>query len=315
MYLQRFLGFPGLASFCYALFSVLLLAACDDVKIAKQVRLNQKRVTGFETEKTAEHKKTIKFGFDLRLSPKEDVKLYLPFLDYLSRTTGRQFSILFSSSYEDTVRYLGTGATQFASLGPVNCLRAKILYKTQCLVMGKNIHERPEYQAAIVTRNDSPLLAIGELKGKSVAFGSRFSTQGYLIPRSMLEESGVMLDELQYQGFTGSHDETARVVLNGEYDAGAMQDTLAKKLADAGKLKIIALSQPYPASLICANSQVSPVLVRKVRHALLDFQPIGKHAGQLKNWNKSEMPTGFAPYDPETFKKIERLAARYGLLP
>jgi phosphonate transport system substrate-binding protein len=292
-----------------------MLTACDNAKIANHVRLDKKRAAvGVDTD-TDGPDKTLKFGFDLRLSPKEDVKLYIPFLEYLSRTTGRRFTIVFTSSYEETVRYLGTGITQFASLGPVNCLRAKQLYQTVCLVIGKNMHQKPEYRAAIVARTDSHLKTLAELKGKSLAFGSRFSTQGYLIPRAMLEEAGITLSNLTYRNFTGSHDKTARVVLNGKYDAGAMQDTLAQQLAARGKLKIIALSRPYPASLICANAQVDPAIREAVRQALLDFQPLGKHAAQLHGWNKTEMPAGFAPYNHRAYKEIARLAKRYGLLP
>lgn len=310
-HLLRFLG--GIC--CLALFAALAITACDDAKGVKKVRLKQKDNDGSVV--VGERKEeTIKFGFDLRLSPKEDVRLYVPFLEYLSQRTGLEFTIVFSPNYEETMRNLGTGITQFASLGSVNCLRANQLYHTQCLVAGKNLAGEPVYQAAIVTAADSPIRTLRDLRGRSVAFGSRFSTQGYLIPRAMIEEAGIVLEDLGHYRFTGSHDEVARAVLNGEYDVGAMQDTLARELARQGKVRIVAMSRNYPASLICANSQVAPELVEKVRRALLEFDPAGIADSRLtENWSRSEMPTGFAPYQDQAFAEIERLAKRYGLLP
>jgi ABC-type phosphate/phosphonate transport system substrate-binding protein len=41
----------------------------------------------------------IYFGFDLRLSPKEDARIYAPFLQYLSEENGRTFKIHFTPDY------------------------------------------------------------------------------------------------------------------------------------------------------------------------------------------------------------------------
>jgi phosphonate transport system substrate-binding protein len=300
----------------YVLLSTLLFAqACDRSTIPKKVSLKKRSTNIEEKNDTQQNQSSLKFGFDLRLDPKADFKIYLPFLQYLTEATGYQFSIVFTADYKDTIKNLGTGVTQFASLGPVNCLRAEEIYGTQCMVIGKNTVGKPEYQAAIITRPDSTFVTLQDLKGRSMAFGNRFSTQGYLIPRVMLEEAGISLTDLSKYYFTGSHDNTVRAVLAGKYDAGAVQDVLAKKLAAAGKVRILSLSSPYPASLICYNSQVDPVIVEKVRQALLDFDPEGKHAKMLLNWDRTEMPAGFVPYDSTYFKEIKKLAERFELLP
>ena len=67
----------------------------------------------------------------------------------------------------------------------------------------------------------------------------------------MLEDAGVTPSNLKGYSFTGFHTNTARAVLNGEYDAGGIQDNLAKRLVKEGKIKVIAISKPYPSSLIC----------------------------------------------------------------
>jgi len=290
-----------------------LLIGCKDGGIPKKVSLN-KRTTATENYIRASDAGSLRFGFDLRLGPREDVRIYLPFLRYLEQNTGNRFSLRFTEKYEDTVENLGKGITHFAALGPVNCILANKRYGTGCLVMGLNSDGKPEYRAVIFTRMDSPIKSLKDLKGKTFAFGDRYSTQGHIIPRKMLEDAGIRLDDLKGYVFTGSHANTARAVLNGEYDAGGIQDTLAKRLLAEGKIKILATSKPYPSSLICYNRNVDPVILKAVKAALLSFDPRDKHANMVIDWDKTEMPNGFTLYKESSMQEIKDLALRYGLL-
>lgn len=295
---------------CFVLF---LISSCERGEVPKKVSL-EKRSTNNDTYVVPYDPGSLKFGFDLRLGPKEDVKIYLPFLRYLERNTGNNFSLRFTEKYEDTVKNLGKGVTDFAALGPVNCILAKEKYGVGCLVMGLNSEGKPEYRAAVFTKLNSPINDIKDLRGKTFAFGDRFSTQGHIIPRKMLEDAGITLKDLKRYVFSGSHVNTARAVLNGEYDAGGIQDTLAKRLVAEGKIKILAISKPYPSSLICFNKDVDPTIVKVVRTVLLSFDPKGKQAGVLVDWDRTEMPDGFTEYKESSLKEIRELVRRYGLL-
>lgn len=137
------------------------------------------------------------FGCDLRLSPKEDVRIYIPFLQYLSEETGRTFKIHFTSEYDTTQDNLGEGITQFAALGALSYLKAHNEYGAVCLVRGLNVECRDKYRAAIVTRPDSDINQIKDLRGKKFAFGSFYSTQGHLIPRKILEDTDIKLSDFE----------------------------------------------------------------------------------------------------------------------
>ncbi len=299
---------------CIIMLVMFTLQACDSSTTPKEVSIKKRIKAEKEDEESNQNQVVLKFGFDLRLDPKDDFKIYMPFLKYLSEATGKKFSIVFTADYEETIKNLGTGVTQFAFLGPLNCIRAKEIYGTGCLAMGKNNLGRQEYQAAIVTRSSSSLSSLADLRGKSMAFGSRFSTQGHLIARFMLEQAGINLKDLSTYEFTGSHDNSMRAVLNGNFDAGAVQDVLARKMSASGKVKILSMSKPFPTSLVCFNSKVDPLIVELVRKALINFDPLNKHAEMLVDWNKTEMPAGFAPYDPYRLDEVRMLAQQYGLL-
>ncbi|MGB9698591.1 MAG: phosphate/phosphite/phosphonate ABC transporter substrate-binding protein [Thermodesulfobacteriota bacterium] len=291
-----------------------LIISCGDEEVGKKVSLYKRTIEIPKNSLKQPDADTLKFGFDLRLGPREDVRIYLPFLRYLEQYSGYKFSLRFTEKYEDTVENLGRGITHFAALGPVNCVLAKEKYGANCLVMGLNAKGKPEYRAVIITQMDSPIKTIKDLRGRSFAFGDKFSTQGHIIPRKMLEDEGLRLADLKNYIFTGSHGNTARAIMNGEYEAGGMQDTLAYRLAAKGKVRIIALSKPFPSSLICVHKGVNSTILKTVTEVLLLFDPQNKHAGILTDWEKTEMPNGFTTYKDGSLNEIKSLVFKYGLM-
>ena len=256
----------------------------------------------------------IYFGFDLRLSPKEDARIYSPFLQYLSEETGHTFKIHFTHEYGNTVDDLGEGVTQFAALGALSYINAHERYGATCLVRGLNADGRDEYRAAIVTCPDSNISEIEDIRGKTFCFGSFYSTQGHLIPRKMLKDNNITLSDLEDFTYAGSHLNCAKSVIAGECCAGAMQDTLAFSLENEGLIRIIAFSDYYPSSGISANKDVDPALVEAVKKALLDIDPKGEHAYMLTDWDKTEMPNGFVEAHDEDYAQLRELAFNYGMV-
>jgi phosphonate transport system substrate-binding protein len=254
------------------------------------------------------------FGFDLQPGPKEDARIYAPFLQYLSEETGRTFKIHFTSEYETTQDNFGCGITQFAALGALSHIKAHDGCGAICLVRGLNAQGRCEYRAAIVTRPDSDIKELEDIRGRTFCFGSFHSTQGHLIPRKMLEDANITPSDLGQYEYAGSHMDCAMAVIAGECDAGGLQDTMASALADAGKLTIVSFSDYYPSSGISANKDIDPVLLEAVKKALLDFDPKGKHAGNLTDWDKTEMPCGFVEADDSGYAELIGLATRYGMV-
>jgi phosphonate transport system substrate-binding protein len=297
---------------------LLVLSGCVKEEAPKKVSLNSRSSETIRSlmlkEREEMEKNILRFGFDLRLGPKEDVRIYTPFLNYLEETTGINFRIKFTEKYEDTIENLGNGITHFAAIGSLSYVIGREKFNIKCIASGLNEEGNDSYHAMIFTRPGSGIQTLQDLRGKNFAFGSIMSTQGHLIPRKMLEDAGVMLYDLSYYVFTGSHIETARVVINGEYDAGGIQDSLAKRLEDEEKIKIIQVSRPYPSSLICYNTALDDTLVRSVMDALISFSPRGEHKDMLYNWDKTEMPLGFTDVNESEIEEVAYLARKYDLI-
>jgi len=302
----------------FFLISVLIFfsisSGCAQKETPKKVSLYKRQPESLL--KTENNEETLWFGFDLRLDPKEDVRIYSPFLKYLEKATGKHFGIKFTERYEDTIENLGKGITHFAAIGSLSFVIGKGKYGSaiKYLVSGVNKDGDTRYYAVIFTKPDTDIKDIKDLKGRTFAFGARMSTQGHLIPRKMLDDEGITIEDLQKYTFTGSHINTVRAVLNGEYDAGGIQDTLAKELASEGKINILKISEPYPSSLIAYNSAVPRGIVEAVKSALLNLEPQGKDKDMLVEWDKTEMPLGFTTVNETEFYKVAILARKYGLL-
>ena len=292
---------------------LLISAGCSKRETPKKVSLYNR--TGEASGGSDYRQQNILwFGFDLRLGPREEVMIYTPFLKYLEEATGRRFRIKFAERDEDTVKNLGKGVTQFAVLGTLNYVIGQNRYGIKYLVSGVNRDGDPRYQSAIFTKAGSGIQDIQDLKGRCFAFGSHMSAQGHLIPRNMLEDAGVRLEDLGNYIYTGSHMNTVRSVINGDCDAGGIQDSLAKRLAAEGKIRILKMSRPFPGSVIAYNNRLDRATVEAVRSALLAFEPAGKHKDMLIDWDKTEMPMGFTEINELELGKVTGFAREYGLL-
>jgi phosphonate transport system substrate-binding protein len=254
------------------------------------------------------------FGFDLRASPQEDARQYLSFLKYLAGATGLRFELRFTSENGSIGDDLGKGTVQFAAVGCGSYIQAHVHYGVITLVHGLNSKGQAEYQSVIVVAPDSPIRKIEDLRGKRFAFGGVTSTQGHLIPRIVLSEHGISLDDLAGYEFTGSHFNCAAAVTCGRCDAGGMQDTMGRRLAGDGQIRIIHSSGFYPSSGIAANKDVPHDVVAKVKRALLDFSPEGADAGELYHWERTEMAGGFAESFDEDYAKLRKWSVKFGLL-
>lgn len=294
-------------------FLFMAVSGCKKEETAKKVSLY--KVSEEDLNKpAAPSPSTLWFGFDPRLGPKEEVQIYTPFLKYLEKAAGKRFRIKFTEKYQDTVENLSKGITHFAVLGTLRYVIGRESHGIKYLVSGVNKDGDPRDHSVIFTKADSNIDNLSDLKGKCFAFGSEMSAQGHLIPRKMMETAGITLKDLDRYFYTGSHLSAVKAVLNGECDAGGIQDVMADRLVAEGKIKIIKMSDSYPGSIIAYHQGLDDKTVQTVKEALLAFEPAGKHKNMLVDWDRTEMPLGFTVLNEVELQKVKELAKEYGLL-
>ena len=209
----------------------VLLTSCDSDRQVTEHDLDDRVEYNLPDNKDrSKNKDVIGFGFDLRSSPQEDARQYLPFLDYLEQKTGYKFKLHFTPKHQDIADVVGKNHIQFAALGAVSYLRANNQYGVVPVVRGINPYGKAKYQSSFVVAPASRIKSLADIKGKRLAFGSRSSTQGHLIPRIELSKKGIVLQDFSDYLYTGSHQNCANAVVSKKADICAMQDTMAKSM-------------------------------------------------------------------------------------
>ncbi len=173
----------------------------------------------------------------------------------------------------------------------------------------------PFYRSAIIVRNDSALQSITEIKGKTMAFGSPHSTSGNLIPRYLLWDNKVRMQDLKSFTNLQHHDAVAKAILKGQFDAGAVKDVVAEKYKPHG-LRILAWSKPIPAVPLVVRRDTPPEVVQAITRALLKLDRTNpRHKAIMKNGMMSSTTVLHSPsaglcrhlpYDPRYSNRVRR---------
>jgi len=180
----------------------------------------------------------------------------------------------------------------------------------------------PYYYAAIITRADSGIKKLEDLRGKTFAFGDPMSTSANVFPRKMFHDRGIdPVRDFKQILYSGGHDATVLAVLNGKVDAGATyanspdsNDTAwmryLKNPEDAKKIRAIAFSEPIPADNLVINGNLDKSTARRVEEIFLEMSrdPAGKK--MLRDLYQID---GFVPASDKDYDSVRQAFAVAGI--
>jgi phosphate/phosphite/phosphonate ABC transporter binding protein len=182
--------------------------------------------------------------------------------------------LVVAREYSDLSQKLLSGEVDVCDLSPLNYVMAKQADPSLRLLVRQVATGSSTYSAYFVTRPESGIQSLADLRGRSVAYVDRLSASGYLFPAAGLVEAG--LDPLSSPGrvgFLGSHEAVARAVLSGEYEVGALWsgafDEMRATLPELRGLEVIYKSERIPFDGYVARGGLPPALLDNMRSALL----------------------------------------------
>ena len=184
-----------------------------------------------------------------------------PLTEYLSEELGRPVILKLSPNMPAAIKAVANKEVDFAYLTPVAYVKANKMGQSQVVVKTVT-NNKPYFQLMIVVRNDSDIKTVGDLVGKHFAFGDRAA----LLQRVVVTGAGMPLEKLGQYSFIGHYDNIVRGVLNRDYDAGILKDTLAYKWQGKG-VRILHTSPELPPYNIAASAKVSKELYKKLQQA------------------------------------------------
>ncbi|WP_160000542.1 phosphate/phosphite/phosphonate ABC transporter substrate-binding protein [Roseomonas sp. 18066] len=132
----------------------------------------------------------------------------------------------------------------------------------QPLVVPREADGGISYISVLVTRKDSGITSLEQMRGKSLAWADPNSTSGYLVPRSELRGANIDINSyFSRTGFAGGHEQAVVAVLQKQYDGcctwasgqgemsegftrGNLRAMVEKKMLNMSDVNIIWKSRP-----------------------------------------------------------------------
>ena len=201
-----------------------------------------------------------------------------PLTEYLSRQLNKKVSLKLSPDMGAAINEAAKGTVDIAYLTPVAYLRAH--KKGGAQLIAKTVTKgKASFKLMIVVKQNSPIKSVEDLKGKSFAFGDKRA----LLQRATVVGSGVKLEEFKEYRFIGHYDNIARAVMNNDFDAGILKDTMAYKWQRKG-LRILYSSPELPPYNIVVSKNTDAVTTKKIKNLFIGLDKSNpKHMKVIKS--------------------------------
>lgn len=197
-------------------------------------------------------------------------KEFKAFQNKLSELSGIKVKLYPVSSRTAVVEALKFKKVDFVLSGPAEYLIIAKRAKAKPLVALK----RPNYYSVLVTKKDSNIEKISELKSQAVAFGPIGSTSYYLAPLQLLADSGISLKDIKAKHVSKQIAFTA--LKRGDVKAMGFSHERFKQYVTSDKsvtmddFRILAKSQHLPNDLIVSGKHVSKEINEKLKNTFVN---------------------------------------------
>jgi phosphate/phosphite/phosphonate ABC transporter binding protein len=254
----------------------------------------------------------LRFGIEpIGKSHIEVADKFRPLGDYLGKTLGKSIELKVVSDHEGVLRDIEQGITQFSFVSPLTYVIANKKYGSE--VLAKVLREeKATHRSVMITRSDSKINTVQDIKGHKFAFGHTQSLSSYIAPRMMLLEAGIGLEDLLHYDYLDSHDLIADGILSGAFDAGGVSERVAHALKDKG-LKLIQYSDDLPGYSICINKLVSQDLKEKLLSSLTALSDTAPEGASILH-AIYEKYSGFAKASDSEYVQLRTIMSRLGLI-
>jgi phosphonate transport system substrate-binding protein len=235
------------------------------------------------------------------------------------RRRGIEMDWVLYSDYDPMVAAFVAGEIDMAWNGPLSYVKIRRLIDEPCRVIAMRDVD-VDYVTHFITRGDSGINAVSDLRERRFAFGGRGSVQAGLLPHNFLGEAGIapgsdlagfsFYDE-RVGGPPGDEQDVIERVASGEYDAGAISGQTLKSLGDGSGIRSFWSSPLYSHCCFTLRADVDPALTREIESAFLAVDPADPDGKALL---VAEACESMVAGKHEGWDVVEQAAEREGLI-
>ncbi len=249
----------------------------------------------------AEAKVSLVFGVYTSDKPSAMVAQLRPCLDLVEEYAGDilgepvEVQLQVVKGYVAGAELILSGKADFMRLGPASYVKVKTKDPAIELLVMENNNGVNRFNGIIAVHTDSDFTDIRQLRGHTFAFGSKRSTLGRYFAQLELARAGVFADDLKRYEYLGRHDKVGAAVGAGLFDAGALEETMFRKLQSEGVPIRAIYTFRNATKAWAARSGLDPKVKDALRRALLKIEdPVALAALRFDGF----LPGTDADYDP-----------------
>ena len=246
----------------------------------------------------------------------EQVRKLGPITKYLESKLGMKVEFIPVSDYPAAVEALVNKNVDMVWFGGFTHVQANVRSGGKIIPIAQR-EEDTKFQSVFITKTNSGIKTLADLKGKQVSFGSASSTSGHLMPRSFLLEARIDPDkDFKRIAYSGAHDATIASVVSGKVDAAALDITVwnkfvSEKKVDTNEVNVFYTTPGYFNYNWSVHADMPVALREKVTQAILDISPNDPVGKEILALNRA---TKYLPTKAENYKGLETAARSAGLL-
>jgi phosphonate transport system substrate-binding protein len=246
----------------------------------------------------------------------EQVRKFGPITKYLEAKLGMKVEFIPVNDYPAAVEALVNKNVDMVWFGGFTHVQANVRSGGKIIPIAQR-EEDTKFQSVFITKTDSGIKTLADLKGKQVSFGSASSTSGHLMPRSFLLAANIDPDkDFKRVAYSGAHDATIASVVSGKVDAAALDITVWSKFVkenkvDTKEVNVFYTTPGYFNYNWSVHADMPAATREKVTKALLDISPADPVGKEILELNRA---TKYVPTKAENYKGLETAARSAGLL-
>jgi phosphonate transport system substrate-binding protein len=209
---------------------------------------------------------------------------------FLTTKLGRPVEVIIPLSSATILEGMASGTIDLGYLSATDLVNARDRNIADLLLAGE-IAGHTWYESYWVTLKDKPYTSVADLRGKPVAFASRTSTSGFVVPLWDLARKGLIATNGAPEDFFGKGNvwfgsgyvSAIERVLSGDAEAAAVSYYVLDKdqhlsAEQRGKLRKLAAQGPVPTHVIAVRASLGDAARESLKQALNALNEPDQHA-------------------------------------
>lgn len=251
----------------------------------------------------------LSFGGSLKLAvlsygnPIEEYKRYKILADHITKETKNKVDLQIVKDINTLFDMFKSNQAQLAVGCSIVYFELKKKYNVEAVAVLK-INGKAVENGVIVTKADSEITTINQLKGKKIVLGSPICMSNCVMPLYMLSTAGITQEDVPNIWSAGTDKGAIITLLSGLADVAGIREESLKGFED--RIKIIAKSPSFPRHILMMSKNIDQKVYREIETSIFNVDE--------DSLNRMGID-GFVKPQPNMFEVIKRYQKILQLFP